>query len=299
MPVTIEPLAERRGAASSAAAAVLRGEQLVLRYGKTAVVRGVSVVLAPGRVTALVGPNGSGKSTLLRALARLHRVDGGEVLLGHPDGQPERAVALLSVRQFAREVTLFTQSRQAPHGLTVHEVVSFGRHPHRRRFAGPSVADRKAVGRAMAATGVQDMAERPVGELSGGEMQRVWLAACLAQETGVVLLDEPTNHLDLRYQIETLDLVRDLVDEHGVAVGVVLHDLDHAARVADTLVLMHAGRIHAAGDPLDVLTAEHIGEVYGLRVEVEVDPRTGRLRIDPVGRHPARHRNVNPGEELA
>jgi len=273
-------------------AAALRGAELVLGYGKTTVVHGVSVELAPGRVTALVGPNGSGKSTLLRALARLHRVAGGEVVLGPDDGRP---VSLLSARQFAREVTLFAQSHQAPHGLTVNEVVGFGRHPHRRRFAGPSAADRDAVDRAMVITGVREMAARPVGELSGGEMQRVWLAACLAQETGVVLLDEPTNHLDLRYQIETLDLVRDLADEHGVAVGIVLHDLDHAARVADTLVLMRAGHIHAAGAALDVLTAEHIGEVYGLRVEVEVDPRSGRLRIDPIGRHPARNRNT-PGE---
>jgi iron-chelate-transporting ATPase len=271
----------------------LRGDQLVLRYGKTVVVHGASVVLATGRVTALVGPNGSGKSTLLRALARLHRVDDGEVLLG----RPERAISLLSARQFAREVTLFSQSRQAPHGLTVGEVVSFGRHPHRRRFAGPSAADRNAVEHAMELTGVQEMAERPVGELSGGEVQRVWLAACLAQETGVVLLDEPTNHLDLRYQIETLDLVRDLADDHGVAVGIVLHDLDHAARVADTLLLMHDGRIHAAGDPLEVLTAQHIHEVYGLPVEVGVDPRTGRLRIDPVGRHPARTRTTS-GEKV-
>jgi iron-chelate-transporting ATPase len=268
--------------------AVLRGDQLVLRYGRTAVVHGVSVELTPGHVTALIGPNGSGKSTLLRALARLHRVDEGAVTLG-----PDRAVSLLSARQFAREVTLFSQSRQAPHGLTVSEVVAFGRHPHRRRFAGPSAGDRDAIDRAMDVTGVRAMAGRPVGELSGGEMQRVWLAACLAQQTPVVLLDEPTNHLDLRYQIETLDLVRDLADEHGVAVGVVLHDLDHAARVADTLVLLHAGRIHAAGDPLDVLTAEHLSEVYDLRVEVEFDPRTGRLRIDPVGRHPARRR-VDP-----
>jgi ferric hydroxamate transport system ATP-binding protein len=207
-------------------------------------------------------------------------------------------VSLLGVREFAREVTLFAQSRQAPHGLTVGEVVAFGRHPHRRRFAGPSAADRDAVDRAMTVTGVRDMAARPVGELSGGEMQRVWLAACLAQETGVVLLDEPTNHLDLRYQIETLDLVRDLADEHGVAVGIVLHDLDHAARVADTLLLLHAGRIHAAGDPHQVLTAGHLSEVYGLRVEVEADPRTGRLRIDPVGRHPARTRTTS-GEKPA
>lgn len=116
-------------------------------------------------------------------------------------------------------------------------------------------------------------------------MQRVWLAACLAQDTGVVLLDEPTNHLDLRYQVETLDLVRDLADDHGVAVGIVLHDLDHAARVADDLLLLSAGRVHAAGDPVAVLTSENVSEVYEIPVEVTVDARSGHLRIDPLGRH--------------
>ncbi|GAA2447394.1 siderophore ABC transporter ATP-binding protein CdtA [Streptomyces pulveraceus] len=260
----------------------------MLRYNRTPVVHGVSLTLEPGRATALVGPNGSGKSTLLRALARLHPVDDGRVTLGARDGRPERAAALLSPRRFAREVTLFSQSRPAPQGLTVAEVVAFGRHPYRRGFGGPSADDRSAVEHAMDVTGVRDMADRPAGELSGGEMQRVWLAACLAQDTGVVLLDEPTNHLDLRYQIETLDLVRDLVEEQGVAVGIVLHDLDHASRVADTLVLMRSGRIHAAGAPVEVLTAENIGEVYDIRVEVAVDPRTGRVRIDPIGRHSAR-----------
>ncbi|GEL22361.1 ABC transporter ATP-binding protein [Pseudonocardia sulfidoxydans NBRC 16205] len=260
---------------------VLAGEQLVLRFGRTAVVHHVSLTLEPGRVTALVGPNGSGKSTLLRALARLHRVDEGRVTLG------DRAASLLDGRAFAREVTLFTQSRPAPQGLAVRDVVAFGRHPHRRGFAGLSVADRRAIDHAMRVTGVHPMADRAVGELSGGEVQRVWLAACLAQDTGVVLLDEPTNHLDLRYRTETLDLVRDLADDHGTAVGVVLHDLDQAARVADTLLLMAAGRIHAVGDPFDVLTAANIAEVYDIGVEVSVDGR-GRLRIDPVGRHPAR-----------
>ncbi|WP_104101923.1 ABC transporter ATP-binding protein [Arthrobacter sp. 08Y14] len=263
----------------------MRGENLVLRYGSTLVVQGVSLTLEPGRVTALVGPNGSGKSTLLRSLARLHRVDGGTVKLGAGIDRPEREASLLSAREFAREVTLFAQSRPAPQGLTVSEVVAFGRHPYRRRFAGLSAADRSAVNRALRATGVMDMAQRPVGELSGGEVQRVWLAACVAQETGVVLLDEPTNHLDLRYQIETLDLVRDLVDDHGVAVGIVLHDLDHAARIADHLLLLSDGRIHASGSPLEVLTAANISEVYELSVEVTLDPRTNHLRIDPVGRH--------------
>ncbi|MFE6666326.1 ABC transporter ATP-binding protein [Streptomyces sp. NPDC057697] len=272
----------------------LHGHDLVLRYDRTPVVHGVSLTLEPGRATALVGPNGSGKSTLLRSLARLHPVAGGRVTLGAHDGPAERAAALLSARQFAREVTLFSQSRPAPQGLTVSEVVAFGRHPYRRGFAGLSAEDRGAVDNAMDVTGVRDMSDRPAGELSGGEMQRVWLAACLAQDTGVVLLDEPTNHLDLRYQIETLDLVRDLVEEHGVAVGIVLHDLDHASRVADTLVLMRSGRVHAAGAPADVLTEENIGEVYDIRVEVTVDPRTGRVRVDPLGRHGARSAPAAP-----
>ncbi|GAA2301129.1 ABC transporter ATP-binding protein [Streptomyces kunmingensis] len=273
------------GAPAAAPVAALNGHDLVLRYGGKPVVHGVSVALEPGRATALVGPNGSGKSTLLRALSRLHRLDGGRVTLGAPDTQPERDAALLGPRQFAREVTLFSQSRPAPQGLTVAEVVAFGRHPYRRGFAGPTAEDRTAVDHAMKVTGVRDMAGRQVGELSGGEMQRVWLASCLAQDTGVVLLDEPTNHLDLRYQFETLDLVRDLVEEHGIAVGIVLHDLDQASRVADTLVLMRSGRVYAAGTPAEVLTAANIGEVYDIRVEVDVDPRTGRVRIDPVGRH--------------
>ncbi|MGO2752076.1 MAG: ABC transporter ATP-binding protein [Pseudoclavibacter sp.] len=266
----------------------LVGEQLVLGFGRQVVVNGVSLELTPGRVTALIGPNGSGKSTLLRALARLHTPGDGQLLFGgFADGGAEvplRQVAAATAREFAQEVTLFAQSRSAPQGLSVREVVSFGRHPYRRKFAGPSREDRAAVEHALDATGVRAMADRAVGELSGGEVQRVWLAACLAQETGVVLLDEPTNHLDLRYQVETLDLIRDLADVHGVAVGVVLHDLDHAASVADELVLLRSGAVLAAGSPAHVLTAEHIGAAYEVPVEVSFDERTQRLRIDPVSR---------------
>ena len=269
----------------------LRGDRLTLSYGKRVVVDDVSVRLEPGRVTALVGPNGSGKSTLLRSLARLHEIDDGTVTIEGQDGDP-RGVSLLSGRQFAREVTIFSQSRPTPNGLTANEVVAFGRHPHRRGFAGLSAEDRRAIDHAMSLTGVTAMADRAVGELSGGEMQRVWLAACLAQHTGVILLDEPTNHLDLRYQIETLDLVRDLADDHGVAVGIVLHDLDHAARIADDLLLLSAGRIHAAGDPVRVLTEENISAVYEIPVEVTIDDRSGRLRIDALGRHPTRARTL-------
>ncbi|MCQ9367911.1 ABC transporter ATP-binding protein [Brevibacterium sp. 91QC2O2] len=262
----------------------LAGHDLVLGFGRTEVVHGVSIELVPGRVTALVGPNGSGKSTLLRTLARLHSPESGGVSIG----SGERDALSMSPREFAREVTLFAQTRSAPSGLSVREVVEFGRHPYRKRFAGLSPADHAAVDRALDITGVSAMAERSAGELSGGELQRVWLACCLAQETGIVLLDEPTNHLDLRYQTETLDLIRDLAEDYGVAVGVVLHDLDHAARVADDVVLLHAGRILAAGPALDVLTATNISTAYDLRVDVHLDESTGHLRIDPVSRHDLR-----------
>ncbi|WP_344653812.1 ABC transporter ATP-binding protein, partial [Cryptosporangium japonicum] len=203
--------------------AALRGAGLTLGYDGRTVVSGADLELRAGEVVALVGPNGSGKSTLLRALARLHAPAAGEVTLA--DGQN---AAALHPKEFARRVTLLTQSRPTPGGVRVRDVVAYGRHPYRGRFGTGDADGPEKVRAAMRVTGVEAMAERPVDELSGGELQRVWLATCLAQDTGVVLLDEPTTFLDLRYQVETLDTVRDLADEHGVAVGVVLHDLDQA-----------------------------------------------------------------------
>ncbi|MDO9455463.1 ABC transporter ATP-binding protein [Nocardioides sp.] len=264
----------------------LTGADLTLGYRDTTVVHGASVELRAGTVTALVGPNGSGKSTLLRALARLHKADAGRITLD--DGS---SALDLDARAFSRRVTMLGQSRPHPSGLTVRDVVTFGRHPYRRRFGGLADADRTAVDWALEVTGTGPMERRAVDELSGGELQRVWLATCLAQETGVLLLDEPTNHLDLRYQVEILDLVRDLADEHDVAVGIVLHDLNHASGVADTIVLLHQGHVRATGAPVEVLTGDLLTEVYGLRIETVVDPDTGAVRADPRGRHHPTHRH--------
>jgi iron-chelate-transporting ATPase len=270
----------------------LRADDLVLAYDRTTVVHEVSVHLLPGVVTALVGPNGSGKSTLLRSLARLHRVGSGLVCLADGRERPQDITAL-SAREFAKRVTLLSQSRPHPSGLGVRDVVAFGRHPHRRRFAPLGDADRAAIDRALGLTGMTEMAERAVDRLSGGELQRVWLATCLAQETDVLLFDEPTNHLDLHYQIETLDLIRDLADDQGTAIGVVLHDLNHAAAVADRVILLADGRVRACGDPAAVLTTEHLTEVYGITVRATVDPESGRLRIEPAGRHVRRRNPTN------
>ncbi|MFD2767925.1 ABC transporter ATP-binding protein [Micromonospora eburnea] len=261
----------------------LRGVGLRLGYHGATVVHDAAITLRPGAVTALVGPNGSGKSTLLRGLARLHPLERGEVLLA--DGTSART---LSARDFARRVTLLAQSRPTPNGVTVRDVVGYGRHPYRGRWRADDPDGPVAVDRAMTVTGVAAMADRPVDELSGGELQRVWLATCLAQDTAVLLLDEPTTFLDLRYQVEILDLMRDLADTGDIAVGVVLHDLNQAAAVADDVVLLHRGRVRAAGAPRNVFTEDALTETYGIRIEVTVDPMTGLLSTRPVGRHTTR-----------
>ncbi|MFD5865964.1 ABC transporter ATP-binding protein [Agromyces sp. NPDC127015] len=281
------------------------GLDLTISYNGTPVVHGAELHLEPGKVTALVGPNGSGKSTLLRALARLHRPDSGRVLLaggdahtvsdgapGTADDLAERGVdaATLSAREFARRVTLLAQSRPTPGGLSVRELVEFGRHPHRGRFIAGDADGAAIVDRAMELTGVADLAAHAVDELSGGQLQRVWLAACLAQDTGVLLLDEPTTYLDLRYQVELLDLIRELADEHGVTIGVVLHDLDQAAAIADRIVLLESGRVRAVGTPAEVLVSDVLSSAYGIRVDVDVDER-GCITTCPIGRYNTRQRS--------
>jgi len=263
----------------------LRGQGLDLGYHGTRVVHDASIGLANGTVTALVGPNGSGKSTLLRALARLHRPIGGAVWLD--DDTPALA---LSAKDFAKRVTLLAQSRPTPSGVTVRDVVGYGRHPYRGRWRGGDPDGPRATAWAMKVTGVDSMGERALDELSGGERQRVWLATCLAQDTRVLLLDEPTTFLDLRYQVEILDLVRELADEHDVAVGVVLHDLNQAATVADRVVLLHDGRVLADGEPADVFTPQRLTAAYSIRVEVSTEPNTGLVTTRPVGRHTSRRR---------
>ncbi|MFQ6143162.1 ABC transporter ATP-binding protein [Streptomyces seoulensis] len=261
----------------------LSATRVTVAYDGVDVVHDAALTLRPGEVTVLVGPNGSGKSTLLRTLARLQKPRTAELVLdGGADG------LALSPRAFSRRVALLTQGRPTPSGLTVRDVVEFGRYPHRGRWGRTDPGGRAAVERALALTGVAELADRGAEHLSGGQLQRVWLASCLAQETGVLLLDEPTTYLDLRYQVELLDLVRDLADDGGIAVGAVLHDLDQAAAVADRIVLLRAGRVVAAGLPEEVLTPERLTDVYGIRIEVGTDPLTGRLRTRALGRHHTR-----------
>jgi iron complex transport system ATP-binding protein len=278
----------------------LAGHDLRLSYPRAGdVVRSASIEVHAGEVTALVGPNGSGKSTLLRALARLHAPDEGRIVLdaARADGAEGTSATgqdalSLTRKAFAQRVTMLAQSRPTPSGISVLEVVEFGRHPYRGRLRGRDPEGPEAVRRAMAVTGIEDLSGQAVDELSGGQLQRVWIATCLAQDTDVLLLDEPTTFLDLRYQVEVLDLIRELADDHGVAIGVVLHDLDQAAAVADVVALLDGGRVRSVGAPCDVLTASALTATYGITVEVHVDQVTGHVRTRAVGRHARTDRAV-------
>ncbi|MGY0020816.1 ABC transporter ATP-binding protein [Streptomyces sp. YJ-C3] len=283
---------ERAGSAPRPRGHELSAAQVTVSYDGVDVVHDAALVLRPGEVTALVGPNGSGKSTLLRTIARLQAARLGSLTLD--PGTADAADGFdLTARQFARRVALLTQGRPTPGGLTVRDVVEFGRYPYRGRWGRTDPDGAAVVDRVLALTGVHELADRGVDQLSGGQLQRVWLAGCLAQETGVLLLDEPTTYLDLRYQIELLDLMRDLADDDGIAVGVVLHDLDQAAAVADRIALLHAGRIIADGPPEDVLSPERLSETYGIRIDVDTDPLTGRLRTRAIGRHHSRSERLH------
>jgi iron complex transport system ATP-binding protein len=257
----------------------LTADRLTLAYGDRLVVEELALEVAPGRITAIVGANGCGKSTLLRALARLLSPTSGQIVL---DG-----VELSSrpTKEIARLIGLLPQSPIAPEGIVVADLVGRGRHPHQGLLARWSRADDEAVAAALDATGIADLADRPVDELSGGQRQRVWIAMALAQATDILLLDEPTTFLDVAHQIEVLDLLVDLNRARGTTIVMVLHDLNLASRYADEIVAVCRGRIHALGSPGDVVTAELVSEVFGLDSEVIPDPLTGKPLVLPRGRH--------------
>jgi len=260
----------------------LDAEGLVLAYGDRTVIDGLDLTIAAGRVTAIVGPNACGKSTLLRALARLLAPKAGHVLL---DG---KALHRQPSKEVARTLGLLPQSPIAPEGIAVSDLVGRGRNPHQGMFSRWSARDDEAVATALEATATTDLADRAIDELSGGQRQRVWIAMALAQETDILLLDEPTTFLDVAHQVEVLDLLTDLNQTRGTAIVMVLHDLNLAARYADELVAVRDGRVQAQGAPGEIVTAELVEAVFGLKSLVIADPVSGSPLVLPNGRHHVR-----------
>jgi iron complex transport system ATP-binding protein len=264
-------------------------ENVTLAYDRRVIAEQLSVEIPDRSFTVIVGPNACGKSTLLRALSRMLRPARGRVLL---DGQ---AIQTMPAKKVARTLGLLPQSSIAPDGITVADLVARGRYPHQGILRQWSDEDERVVRESMERTGVAELADRYVDELSGGQRQRVWIAMALAQQTPLLLLDEPTTYLDIQHQIDVLDLCADLHEQQGRTLVAVLHDLNHAARYATHLIALRDGRVIAQGAPSDIVTAELVEEVFGLRCQVIADPETGTPLVVPAARRARTRGNARSG----
>lgn len=252
-------------------------ENITVKYDSRVISENLSVEIPHGSFTVIVGPNGCGKSTLLRTLSNLLKPAEGKIVL---DG---KNITSYKSKEVARNLGLLPQSSTSPEGMTVANLVAHGRYPYQNMFKQWTDEDDSAVQEAMRLTNTSDLSDRYVDELSGGQRQRVWVAMALAQETPILLLDEPTTYLDIAHQIDLLDLFEAL-NKNGKTLVAVLHDLNHAARYADNIIAMKKGQIIAQGHPCDIITAELVEEVFGLKSMIIEDPVVHAPLIVPVSK---------------
>ncbi|SEW24905.1 ABC transporter ATP-binding protein [Natrinema salifodinae] len=262
---TQERITDSNGVAVESA---LVGDDLELSYptSEETIVECARLDIPENAVTALVGPNGSGKSTLLKALSNHLEPDAGSVTIHGED------LDSFDRKELARELGVLSQENDSLGSITVEDLVYHGRYPHRGFFDGVSEADHRAVERALDLAGIDHIRDAELGQLSGGQKQLAWIAMVLAQDTDVLLLDEPTTFLDVHHQFRVLETIRQLNEEKGVTVAVILHDISQAARFADYLVAMHDGELYDWGPPADVVTEQLLADVFGVEATVRYEP---------------------------
>jgi iron complex transport system ATP-binding protein len=256
----------------------LSANNLTLGYDGTTIIKNLDLTIPTRKITALVGANGCGKSTLLRGLARLLKPSKGTVYLDAADAFK------LSTKEVAKKLGILTQGPVAPEGLTVRDLVACGRYPYQNWLQQWTKEDERLVEIALETTGMKELAERELDTLSGGQRQRAWIAMALAQDTDILLLDEPTTFLDLAHQIEVLDLLWELTQNHGRTLVMVLHDLNQACRYADYLVAVKEGNVFSQGTPEEVMNEAMVLEVFGLECRVVDDPVALTPMCIPLGR---------------
>ncbi|MGK5509688.1 ABC transporter ATP-binding protein [Brevibacillus formosus] len=244
-------------------------QKLDIGYGELSIVKDLNISIPSGKITALVGANGSGKSTILKTLARIMKPTGGQVFL---DG---KSIHQQSTKEVAKQLAILPQNPTAPDGLTVSELVTYGRFPHQKGFGSLTKEDKEIVNWAISMTGMADFHDRPVDQLSGGQRQRAWIAMALAQGTDILFLDEPTTFLDMAHQLEVLKLLQKLNDEENRTIVMVVHDLNHATRYAQHMVAISRGTVVAEGSPAEVMTPEMLRKVFNIEADILTDPRTG------------------------
>ncbi len=239
--------------------AVLTADHISVGYVDSLIIDGLNVKIPEKKITTIIGPNGCGKSTLLKAISRLLKTKKGTVFL---DG---KEIHQLPTKEIAKKMAILPQTADAPAGLTVSELVSYGRFPHKKGFGTLKKEDLDSMLWALEVTGLSEVKDRPIDALSGGQRQRAWIAMSLAQDTDILVLDEPTTYLDLAHQLDILLLLKELNEKEGRTIVMVLHDLNHASRFSDYMIAMKNGQIVTEGTPDTVMTSENLEKVFDIR----------------------------------
>ena len=245
-------------------------ERLDIAYEETTIVKALNMKIPHGKITSIIGPNGCGKSTVLKAVGRILQPKNGVVYLNGEN------IRNLSTREVAKRMGILPQTPTAPSGLTVSELVAYGRFPHQKGFGKLTPEDRDIIQWALSVTKLMEFEHREVDTLSGGQRQRVWIAMALAQQSDLILLDEPTTYLDLSHQLEVLKLLYDLNRKQGCTIAMVLHDLNLAARFSDHMIAIRSGKIIKYGSPEEVITPDVLREAFSIDADIVREPRTGR-----------------------
>lgn len=244
----------------------ISAQNIAVNYDQKNVLADLSLSLMTHKVTTIIGANGCGKSTLLKALSRIIPIQKGSVLI---DGQ---AIAQLPTKEVAKKIALLPQVQDITEGITVCELVSYGRFPHQNQFGHLTQDDYAIIDWAMTATNIKDLAHDYVDNLSGGQKQRVWIAMALAQDTDTIFLDEPTTYLDMNHQLEILELLKKLNQEAHKTIVMVLHDLNLSSRYSDYLIAMENGKIAKEGPVKEVITSDLMASLFTIDAQIIEDP---------------------------
>jgi iron complex transport system ATP-binding protein len=248
----------------------LSTDELSIGYGEALIVKNLSIEIPDKKITTIIGPNGCGKSTLLKAITRIISHQSGNILLDGND------ISKVNTKLLAKQMAILPQTPESASGLTVGELVSYGRFPYQKGFGRLTKKDYEVIDWALEVTGTIDFKFRPVDALSGGQRQRVWIAMALAQETEIIFLDEPTTYLDMAHQLEVLELLQKLNYEQERTIVMVLHDLNQAARFADHIIALKDGEIVKAGNCDEVISHKVLKKVFNIDAVIGHDPRTGK-----------------------